>query len=435
MQHDVFISYSSRNQAAAQAVCHALEQNGIRCWIAPRDIPAGSKYGDLIDEAIKASRVVVVMFSETAASSVWVNGELNVAFSEQKTIIPFRLDETPLSGQAKVMLTQIHWIDAFPNYKTKFNDLVEAVGQAIGKNIQPDQPASAVSKTSISKRTVLVVGVVAVVACIIAFIAPIIAELLHTYSYDKNGIHVKVDNLTEEQETALTTIFDNMTLVDGGSFMMGDNGDNPEYRTSLDSLSVPAHKVNLSAYYISKYEVTQSQWKAFMNIDGRSIEDGDDKAVDKLSWEDAQAFVDTLMRKTNVKFSLPTEAQWEYAARGGQRSKGYIFAGITNDPTLVAWSSFDDLSSAHSVGGKLANELDVFDMTGNVSEWCLDRYGQYSDAETTNPQGSEAGTKRIYRGGDFLTENFYDMKTTTRFYAAPFVNRRATGMRLVINID
>ena len=123
MNHDVFISYSSNDKVAANAICHNLESNNIRCWIAPRDIPPGEEYGDLIDEAIKRSKVFVVIFSEKSAMSQWVKGELNIAFEEQKTIIPFRIDNTPLTGQSRVMLNQRHWIDAYPNYEKKFFEL------------------------------------------------------------------------------------------------------------------------------------------------------------------------------------------------------------------------------------------------------------------------------------------------------------------------
>ena len=141
MDHDVFISYSSQDMEAAQAICHVLEQNEIRCWMAPRNIPPGADYGDVIDEAIRSCKVVVVLFSETAATSQWVKGELNIAFEEQKTIIPFRLDNTPLKGQNRVMLNKTHWIDAYPDYKTKFNDLVKAVALAVGKEVQLDTPS------------------------------------------------------------------------------------------------------------------------------------------------------------------------------------------------------------------------------------------------------------------------------------------------------
>lgn len=156
-------------------------------------------------------------------------------------------------------------------------------------------------------------------------------------------------------------------------------------------------------------------------------------AMEALSWEEAMAFADTLSRLTNLSMALPTEAQWEYAARGGNRSKGHLFAGITKDPTMVAWTSFDNLDAAHEVGGKLANELDLFDMTGNVSEWCKDRYAPYDSLPATNPQGPAQGTKRVHRGGNYLVGNLYDLKTTTRHCDAPFVKRKGMGMRLVIN--
>lgn len=144
MTHDIFISYSSALSDAAQAVCHLLEQHDIKCWMAPRNLTGGAEYGDVIEDAIKYSRAVVVLFSDTAARSRWVSGELNVAFEEQKPIIPFRLDETPLRGQVRVMLNQKHWIDAFPDYKTKFGDLVAAVASILGKEVvvaKPEQMA------------------------------------------------------------------------------------------------------------------------------------------------------------------------------------------------------------------------------------------------------------------------------------------------------
>ena len=135
MNHDVFISYSSKNPTAAQAICHELEDNGIKCWMAPRDITPGKKYGDLIDDAILTCRVFLLVYSADSLSSQWCNGELNVAFTEGKTIIPYRIDATPLKGAMRVILNQTHWIDAYPNYKTRFKDLVAVVWQSLGKNI------------------------------------------------------------------------------------------------------------------------------------------------------------------------------------------------------------------------------------------------------------------------------------------------------------
>lgn len=440
MEHDVFISYSSQNKEAAQAICHALEQNEIRCWMAPRDIPYGAQYGDVIDDAIKTCKVVVVLFSEPAASSQWVNGELNVAFEEQKTIIPFRLDQTPLKGQTRVMLNQRHWIDAYPDYKTKFNDLVTAVAQAIGKevNLGGQIPNPSPEKRNRKVGCQITIGLFSIaLITVFSFLYEPITKQFHTYSYDKQGLHINVKGLSSEQEDVLTSILDDMVLVDGGTFVMGNTEEMLDDLTEQDSLSVNPHEVELDNYYICKYEVTQKQWRAFLPTEGKCIIDGEDRdktAMDKLSWEDAKAFADTLSAITGLQFALPTEAQWEFAARGGNKTHRYMFSGHSWDATEVGWTSFEKLTSAHEVGGKRYNELGLYDMTGNVFEWCADYFELYSKEKAVNPQGPTKGLDRILRGGDFRIENFYDMKVSTRYHDAPFVNRKGAGLRLVINI-
>ncbi len=439
MKHDVFISYSSQNKDAADAICHAIEENGIRCWMAPRDLPPGSQYGDVIDDAIKSSKVVVVVFSEKAAESPWVNGELNVAFEDGKTIIPFRLDKTPLKGSARVMLNQRHWIDAYPDFKVKFKDLVMAVSHAIGKPVsdaepvKPDEPRKSVA---LGKKQIIWIAAAVVLLALGIFLYPKLANKFQTYIYDGQGLHVKTEGLSDNQQNALTSILDGMVLVEGGTFTMGNTEAMSDFLIEQDSLSRNPHEVKLDNYYICKYEVTQSQWKAFLSADGRCLKEGDDEAaIDQLSWEDAKAFADTLSSITGLAFSLPTEAQWEYAAKGGKKSEGYIYSGADDDPTDVGWTSVDELSSAHAVGVKRANEIGLYDMTGNVSEWCLDYYAPYTSDSQTNPAGPSEGMDRVLRGGDFTIESLLYLKTTTRYHDAPFVNRRAAGMRLVINLS
>ena len=336
MDHDVFISYSSQDMEAAQAICHVLEQNEIRCWMAPRNIPPGADYGDVIDEAIRSCKVVVVLFSETAATSQWVKGELNIAFEEQKTIIPFRLDNTPLKGQNRVMLNKTHWIDAYPDYKTKFNDLVKAVALAVGKEVQLDTPSLKPSLQFQKYKKPILSGLcaVAVLGLIIIFY-PFVAQQMHTYVYDKQGLHVNIKGLSTQQEDVLTSILDDMVLVDGGTFVMGNTPEMVDYLTEQDSLSVNPHEVELDNFYICKYEVTQKQWRAFLPTDGRCIKDGDNTAMDMLSWEDAKSFADTLTVITGLHFSLPTEAQWEFSARGGNKTHRNIFSGYAWDATEV----------------------------------------------------------------------------------------------------
>lgn len=262
-----------------------------------------------------------------------------------------------------------------------------------------------------------------------------IFPMFEGYSYNREGIHLEIKGLTNEQKAALTSILDNMVLVEGGTFLMGNDYRFSDFFTEQDSLSRNSHKVELSNFYIGKYEVTQQEWKAFMSLDGRCIEENhDSKAMDMISWEDAKAFADVLAKITGLNFSIPTEAQWEYAAKGGKKSKGHLFAGHEDNPREAGWTSSDCLRSANTVGGKRYNELGLYDMTGNVSEWCKDYFGYYESLPMKNPEGPSNGKNRVYRGGDFRTQNLFNLKVTTRFHASPFVNRRATGLRLVINV-
>ncbi len=140
MNHDVFISYSSKNKITALAMCHVLEQHRIKCWMAPRDIPAGADYGDVIDEAIMACRVFVIIFSEPAAVSQWVKGELNLAFSEEKHIVPYRIDDSPLKGAMRLILNQTHWIEAYPDAESKFDELAAGIARYLGIPTVTGQP-------------------------------------------------------------------------------------------------------------------------------------------------------------------------------------------------------------------------------------------------------------------------------------------------------
>jgi len=434
MTHDVFISYSSKNKTAADAICHVLEENGVKCWMAPRDIPAGSEYGDLIDDAIKSSAIVVVVFSQTAAESPWVKGELNIAFEESKTIIPFRIDSTPLKGQNRVILNQKHWIDAYPDYEEKFSDLVNAVLHALGRNpIENNKLITIDNKRINLKRKPILLGSL-ILSCLV-----IVSILIYkwctsdSFSYNKNGLRIEsISGLNERQSENLTSILDNMVLIEGGSFLMGNDYESSDYLTGLDSLSKNPHAVELSNFYISKYEVTQSQWAAFKNLKDCVLEVGESKAVDNISWEEANEYAELLSQLTGLKFSLPTEAQWEYAAKEGVQNTNNIFSGFTEGMHHYAWSSSDNISSAAEVGKRLPNKLGLYDMTGNVGEWCLDDFQEYKLSTQKNPIVT-GGMYKIYRGGDYNTPNMMDMKTSTRYYAPPFSKIEATGLRLVIN--
>ena len=185
-----------------------------------------------------------------------------------------------------------------------------------------------------------------------------------------------------------------MVYVPGGTFTMGATAEQGDDAYDWEK---PAHSVTLSGYYIGKYEVTQAQWRAIMG-NNPSYFKGDNLPVEQVSWNDCQAFIRKLNELTGKKFSLPTEAQWEYAARGG-KSGGTKYSGSDNIGN-VAWYEDNSGDRTHPVGMKKPNSLGIYDMSGNVWEWCQDWYGDYSSYSQTNPTGPDSGwSYRVYRGG------------------------------------
>ena len=182
-----------------------------------------------------------------------------------------------------------------------------------------------------------------------------------------------------------------MVPVEGGTFTMGVTSEQGGYAGDK------AHQVTLSDYYIGQTEVTQALWKAVMGSNP-SFFKGDNLPVECVSWNDCQVFIQNLNQLTGKQFRLPTEAEWEYAARGGRKSRGYKYAG-GNDIDSVAWYTGNSGNETHTVATKQANELGVYDMSGNVEEWCSDWYGDYQSSSQSDPQGPSSGSNRVSRGG------------------------------------
>ena len=186
-----------------------------------------------------------------------------------------------------------------------------------------------------------------------------------------------------------------MVYVEGGKFKMGAT---IEQGTNVFDDEKPVHEVNISDFYICKYEVTQALWQAVMGNNPSHFTYDMQCPVDCVSWNDCQIFIRKLNEMTGKQFRLPTEAEWEFAARGGNRSRGYIYSG-SNSIDNVAWYVANSGQETHPVGTKYSNELGLFDMSGNVTEWCQDWWGSYNGYLQTNPKGAASGTNRISRGG------------------------------------
>ena len=217
-----------------------------------------------------------------------------------------------------------------------------------------------------------------------------------------------------------------MVRVEAGTFTMGAT---PEMEEPGNN-EKPAHQVTLTNdYYIGKYEVTQALWKAVMGKNPSRFK-GDNLPVEYVSWDDCQEFISKLNRIAGKKFRLPTEAEWEYAARGGKYSRGYQYSG-SNNLSDVAWYKDNSGSKTHAVGSKQANELGIYDMSGNVFEWCQDWEGSYSGASQVNPIGANSGAYRVFRGGGWIYKA-YGCRLSCRACSTPDLCDDFVGVRLVL---
>ncbi|WP_337583248.1 formylglycine-generating enzyme family protein [Prevotellamassilia timonensis] len=219
----------------------------------------------------------------------------------------------------------------------------------------------------------------------------------------------------------LNKLINNMMYVSGGTFIMG--GDESSDQT-------PTHSVTLSSYYICKYEVTQALWRAVMGSNPSKFK-GDNLPVEQVSWNDCQTFINRLNSYTGRNFRLPTEAEWEFAARGGNYSRHYKYSG-SNYIGDVAWYTDNSGNRTHPVGTKQANELGLYDMSGNVWEWCSDWYGSYSSYSQSNPTGATSGFGRVERGGNWCGLARYCC-SSHRSYYAPGNSFDDLGLRLVLS--
>lgn len=218
-----------------------------------------------------------------------------------------------------------------------------------------------------------------------------------------------------------------MVYVEGGTFTMGATS---EQGSEAENDEKPAHRVTVSDFYIGKYEVTQAQWKAVMGSNPSNWK-GNDLPVEQVSWNDIQEFLRKLnAQTTGYRFRLPTEAEWEYAARGGNKSRGYKYSG-GNDIGSVAWYYGNSGSKTHPVEQKTPNELGLYDMSGNVWEWCQDWYGPYDSSSQTDPTGPSTGSYRVLRGGSW---DIYarDCRVAIRAGYSPVSRINDCGLRLVV---
>lgn len=382
MKYDVFISYSSKDQKVVEAMCAYLEQHKVRCFVAYRDIPKGVVWARAIVEALDESKMMVVVFSEDFNMSDQVDREIEIASEDKKPILTFRISDTMFKGAKKYYLKNINWIDAFPDPENLFDSLLNNVNKLIGTSTLEKE----IRKTD----------------------------------------HKRLEQERIETITVKGVPF-TMIKVEGGTFEMGATS---EQGSDVYDEEKPVHNVTLSDYYIGETEVTQELWRAVMGSNPSYFSGYPQRPVEQVSWDDCQEFIKKLNQLTGKNFRLPTEAEWEYAARGGNKSKGYKYSG-SNTIGNVAWYDYNSSDETHDVKTKQANELGIYDMSGNVYEWCQDWRGSYSSNSQINPTGPSSGSYRVFRGGSW---RYYawDCRVSNRFDSYPGSRFNALGLRLVL---
>ena len=382
MQRDVFISYSRRNYDAVMAIKKEIDSVvGTECWIDLNGIESGSeRFETDIIGGINACQVFLFMLSGESQQSEYALLELNFAKSKGKRIVLVNIDDCKMTDAFffKYSLTDtIAWNNQ-PQHDKLLRDLQRWLGKSEEQPKQTATPPPA---------------------------APVIKDKVF-----------KIDSVDFK-----------MVYVEGGTFMMGAT---PEQGSNASDDEKPVHQVTLSDYFIGETPVTQALWRAVMGNNPSKFK-GDNNPVERVSWDDCQEFVKRLSQRSGYNFRLPTEAEWEYAARSGRKSKGYKFSG-SNDRDEVAWFSGNSGTMTHPVKGKKANELGMYDMSGNVWEWCNDWYGDYSGNSQTNPKGPSSGSYRVLRGGSW---NNYarDCRVSRRSGNYPSARGNYSGFRLALS--
>ncbi len=365
-KYDIFISHSTKDEKTIEDLCHYLEERNLHCFVAYRDVPKGKDWGEYIVNAIEDCKVFVYIHTQASNKSKETTRELNLAFEAECLVIPFRIENIEYIKAKKYRLTNINWLDAFPgNPEDYFGELFERIKPYFPDRIQEgDDVEPQRRKTELKKK-----------------------ELEEQQREGREKIQIFNIKGVEFK----------MLRVEGGTFQMGATSEQDYDAWEKEK---PVHSVTLSDYYIGQTQVTQELWEAVMGSNPSYFKGNNQCPVEKVSWDDCQEFIKKLNRLTGKNFRLPTEAEWEYAARGGNKSKGYKYSG-SNDADAVAWYYDNSGSKTHPVATKQANELGLYDMSGNVWEWCQDCYGDYTSRSQSNPKGANTGSFRVLRGGSW----------------------------------
>ncbi len=436
-KYDVFISYSRHDTNVVNQFVDRLEREGFSVWIDRDGIESGDAFKRIILQAIKNSAVVLFFSSQHSNQSSWTAKEIGVAVKYQKTVIPILLDGSNFNEEVEFDLINLDFIDyqdaslrgmmmdrLVKSLKAKIPNPIgqkkaeeahlkaeaaerERLEQERRKKEEAERKAreeaerqareaaererKALQATSVSptphgdtpnppkKKTLwIALAAVAVATLVAILLFNALTKVVGEQPVNGGDFTITVNGVSFV-----------MKPVEGGTFQMGSN-DSEAYDDEK-----PVHSVTVSTFYMGETEVTQALWKAVMGSNNNpSYYEGDNLPVEGVSWNGSQEFIRKLNSLTGRSFRLPTEAEWEYAARGGNRSNGTKYAGGSRIGS-VAWYYDNSRDKTHAVKGKSPNELGLYDMSGNVRERCSDWYGDYDSGSSDSCF--------VFRGGSYYS--------------------------------
>jgi formylglycine-generating enzyme required for sulfatase activity len=398
----VFISYARDDNDFVLKLTSDLAQRGVSVWLDTGSIRAGEAWRGSIVEAIENCTAFLIVLSPKSVASSNVVKELAIAGSSAKPIIPLVHRDHELKPEMKYTLAGLQRLDfARGRYEDNLAYLVEVLP---GETEQPEEDSGSISKHITSKS----------LPDLLQITTPIQMELIR---------------------------------VPAGEFLMGSDPAKDQYAQEKEQ---PQHPLRVAEFYIGKYLVTNVQYLGFVNAKGLEVPENweygnipkgkEIHPVVHVTWYDALAFCEWLSSETSHKFNLPSEVEWEYAARGGPLSKGYLYSG-SDDPHEVAWFKENSGGDTHPVGKKQSNEMGVYDMSGNVWEWTRSLWGKFLKSPDFNyPYDSRDGredlhasrnTRRVLRGGAFIGSPRV-VRCAGRFRSLPDLWNLNVGFRVVV---
>lgn len=409
MKYNVFISYSRDDLRQVEPLVKDIERRAnVKCWIDWNGIESGAQFEDVIIKAINSVDVVLFFVSESSINSEYAKMEVNYAFNTKKKVVPIVLDGGQLRGWFLFKFGAIDYIDV--SESRQYDKLIQNLQTWCGTTVQNEIPESKPQPESRDVFNWKRWGIAAM-----ALLALCLGSMLlfkHCFSSHESKYEIV--------ECSVGDVVFNMVKVPAGTFVMGGYDGDAAF-----------HQVTISNdFLIGETEVTQDLWNAVMN-ENPSVTVGTKIPVNNVSWNDCIQFVRKLNDLTGEKYRMPTEAEWEYVAKFGD--KEYAYSG-SDLPDQVAWYIENSGSHAHEPKLKSSNELGVYDMSGNLWEWCSDHYDVYNVNDSLNPKGPRQGTKRVRRGGSY-NDNPRCCLVTFRSRNSEDVRKQNQGLRLVKEIN